>query len=59
MVKSGPSSHPIMALVNAEELTGNVRSPRKSVCVNVVMDHYFKNKRAMSINALNNIQLLI
>ena len=50
LVKSGPSSQPIMALVvNAKELTGNVRSPRKSVCVNVVMDHYYKNKRAMSI----------
>ena len=27
LVKSGPSSRPIMALVNAEELTGNVGSP--------------------------------
>ena len=59
LIKSGPSYHPIMALGNAEELTGNVGSPRESVCVNVVMDHYYKNKRAMSINALNKIQLLI
>ena len=27
LVKSGPSSRPVMALVNAEELTGNVGSP--------------------------------
>ena len=27
LVKSGPSSRPIMALVNAEELTGNAGSP--------------------------------
>ena len=27
LVKSGPSTHPIMALVNAEETTGNVGSP--------------------------------
>ena len=44
LVKSGPSSHLIMALVNAEELTGNVGSPRESLCVNVAMNH-IKNKR--------------
>ena len=27
LVKSGPSSRPVMALVNAEELTGNAGSP--------------------------------
>ena len=27
LVKSGPSSRPIMALVNAEEITGTVGSP--------------------------------
>ena len=27
LVKSGPSSRPVMALVNAEELTGNDGSP--------------------------------
>ena len=27
LVKSGPSSRPVMALVNDEELTGNDRSP--------------------------------
>ena len=27
LVKSGPSSHPVMALVNTDELTGNVGSP--------------------------------
>ena len=27
LFKSGPSSRPIMALVNAEELTGNAGSP--------------------------------
>ena len=27
LVKSGPSSRPVMALVNANELTGNVGSP--------------------------------
>ena len=29
LVKSGPSSRPVMALVNAGELTGNVGSPRE------------------------------
>ena len=29
LIKSGPSSRPVMALVNAEELTGDVGSPRE------------------------------
>ena len=31
--QSGPSTHPIMALVNAEELTGNVGSPGETFSV--------------------------
>ena len=27
LVKSGPSSHPVIAVVNTEELTGNAGSP--------------------------------
>ena len=34
LVKSGPSSRPVMALVNAEELTGDAGSPREPLhCV--------------------------
>ena len=42
LVKSGPSSRPIMALVNAEELTGNVGSPGGPFSV-VVMSINSKN----------------
>ena len=34
LIKSGPSSRPVMALVNAEELTGDAGSPREPLhCV--------------------------
>ena len=42
LVKSGPSSHPVMALVNAEELTGNAGSPGGPFSV-VVMSINCKN----------------
>ena len=42
LVKSGPSSRPIMALVNAEELTGNAGSPGGPFSV-VVMSINSKN----------------
>ena len=42
LVKSGPSSRPVMALVNAEELTGNAGSPGGPFSV-VVMSINSKN----------------
>ena len=42
LVKSGPSSHPIMAVVNAEGLTGNAGSPGGPFSV-VVMNINSKN----------------
>ena len=45
LVKSGPSSRPVMALVNLEELTGNAGSPGGPFSVVV-----------MSINSKNSLQ---
>ena len=43
LVKSGPSSRPIMALVNLEELTGNAGSPGGRPFSVVVMSINSKN----------------